>query len=106
MPGKNPNEVKLASKGTLPVAVLGSEDLDVTQIDQTTLKLEGVSPKPKGKSSKVGTLRDVNGDSFVDLVLHFDLKDLEIDKDTTELTLEGKMKDGTEFIGTDSISPK
>ena len=43
-PGSNVNPVNLRSNGVLPVAVLGSADLDVTTIDPSTILLNGVAP--------------------------------------------------------------
>jgi hypothetical protein len=43
-PGSCPNPLNLKSKGVLPVAILGSEDLDVSTIDVDTIRLEGVAP--------------------------------------------------------------
>ncbi len=102
-PGSLPNSINLKSKGVLPVAVLGSEDLDVSLIDPDTLTLEGVAPRVSGKSGHFWSLEDVNGDSILDLMLHFDLQGLTIDPESTELTLEGLLTDGTAFEGSDSI---
>ena len=43
-PGSDVNPVNLRSNGVLPVAVLGSADLDVTTIDPSTILLNGVAP--------------------------------------------------------------
>ncbi len=102
-PGSLPNSINLKSRGVLPVAVLGSEDLDVSLIDPDTLTLEGVAPRVSGKSGHFWSLEDVNGDSILDLMLHFDLQGLTIDPESTELTLEGLLTDGTAFEGSDSI---
>ncbi len=85
------------------MAVLGSEDLDVSLIDPDTLTLEGVAPRVSGNSGHFWSLEDVNGDSILDLMLHFDLQGLAIDPESTELTLEGLLTDGTAFEGSDSI---
>ncbi len=102
-PGSLPNSINLKSRGVLPVAVLGSEELDVSLIDPDTLTLEGVAPRVSGKSGHFWSLKDVNGDSILDLMLHFDLQGLTIDPESTELTLEGLLTDGTAFEGSDSI---
>ena len=43
-PTSCPNPLNVNSKGVLPVAILGTEDFDVTEIDVTTVFLEGVPP--------------------------------------------------------------
>jgi len=40
-PSSCPNPFKLSKKGVIPVAILGSEDFDVTRIKPETVKLEG-----------------------------------------------------------------
>ena len=44
-PGSCPNPLNVASKGVLPVAILGSGDFDVTDIDIAPTRLAGVAPK-------------------------------------------------------------
>jgi hypothetical protein len=43
-PGSCPNPLSTRSRGVLPIAVLGTVDLDVTTIDPVTIRLEGVAP--------------------------------------------------------------
>ncbi len=43
-PGSCPNPLNVNSKGVLPVAILGTDDLDVTTIDLNTIRLMGVAP--------------------------------------------------------------
>ena len=102
-PGSLVNPVNLKSRGVLPVAVLGSEELDVSLIDPDTVTLEGVAPRVSGNSTHFWSLQDVNGDSVLDLMLHFNLQELTIDPESVELTLEGLLTDGTAFKGSASI---
>ncbi len=102
-PGNDINPVNLKSNGVLPVAILGAEDFDVALIDLESLIMAGSSPKPRGKSNNIGSFRDVNGDSIIDLVLNFDLSELDAEPSVAELALLGLLQDGTEFEGTDSI---
>jgi hypothetical protein len=44
-PGGCPNPLNVKAKGVLPVAILGTVSFDVTKIDLSTIKLNGVSPK-------------------------------------------------------------
>jgi hypothetical protein len=43
-PGSCPNPLSCKSKGVIPVAIAGTDELDVTQIDPASLQLAGVSP--------------------------------------------------------------
>jgi hypothetical protein len=43
-PGSCPNPLNVRSRGVLPVAILGTLDLDVEQIDAASIRLEGVAP--------------------------------------------------------------
>ena len=43
-PGSCPNPLNVKSKGVLPVAVLGTEEFDATQMDPASVRLEGVPP--------------------------------------------------------------
>ena len=43
-PQSCPNPLNKRSKGVLPLAIVGTDSFDVTQVDPTSVKLEGVSP--------------------------------------------------------------
>jgi hypothetical protein len=43
-PESCPNPLNVKEKGVLPVAIVGTEDFDVTQVDPASLTLTGVSP--------------------------------------------------------------
>ncbi len=102
-PGGDVNAINLKSKGILPVAIFGDDDLDVSEIDLATLELAGAGPAERGNSGKIGVFKDINGDSILDLLLYFDMEDMIIDEDATELTLLGMLNDGMELAGSDSI---
>ncbi len=87
----------------LPVTIFGAEDLDVSEIDLLSLELAGAAPTTKGSSNDIGSFKDVNRDSMADLLLYFDVQDLDIVGFPTELILNGLFNDGTAFIGSDAI---
>lgn len=104
-PGSDPNSINLCSRGVLPIAILGSETFNVRDIDTTSLEFEGAGVAERGK--KIVTLligfEDVNGDSFDDLVVKFDIEELDLlDGDSTG-TVTGELMDGTPFAGTDDV---
>jgi hypothetical protein len=125
-PGSCPNPLNKKSKGVLPVAVLGTEDFDVTTIDPDTILLsrEGV----KGGVASIrwsyedvatpftGELcdcHDLEGDDILDLTLKFDTQALvekldlcPLDGQTISLTITGNLKEengGTPIEGEDCV---
>ena len=43
-PNSCPNPLRVGSRGVLPIAIVGTQDFDVSQIDPASVQLEGVSP--------------------------------------------------------------
>jgi hypothetical protein len=88
-PTSCPNPLNTGSKGVLPVAILGTEDLDVTTIDPSTLLLEGVAPlrwnlsdvatpfEPwVGKADCQTDCTDAGPDGYMDLTLKFQTQEV------------------------------
>ena len=85
-PGSDP-----VCKGVIPIAILGSDTLDVMQIDQATLSFEGEGVRV-GKNGVLSCkIKDANKDGYYDLVCQYD-------DSTTEGTLNGELLDGTTSI--------
>ncbi len=88
-PGSCPNPFNTESKGILPVALLGTEGFDPTDIDLTTVLLtrnvcgDGVAPI-RWSVEDVATpfegelcdCNDLNGDGYLDLTLKFKAQDV------------------------------
>lgn len=126
-PGSCPNPLNVKSKGVLPVAVLGTEDFDVTDIDPETILLtregyEGYVVTPiRWSYEDVATpfegeecdCHDLDGDGYLDLTLKFktrelvDVLDLEDEAgNMILLILTGNLKEeegGKSIIGSDCI---
>ena len=116
-PGTCPNSLSVRNKGAIPVAILGTDDLDVQNIDPATLLLEGISPlrwsiKDVATPVSGGEECDCTSegpDGFNDLNLKFDSQELiaalgEInDGDELVLTLTGDLLDGTPIEGSDCV---
>ncbi len=98
-PGGDPNSINLKSKGVVPVAILGSTEFDVCQINPETVKFT----KSEASPVKWGEPEDVNCDGILDLVLHFDTETLGLAVGDEEATLTGETLDGISFTGTDYI---
>jgi len=85
-PGNDP-----VCNGVIPIAILGSDTLDVIQIDQTTLSFEGEGVRVGGNGVLSCKIKDANKDGYYDLVCQYD-------DSTMEGTLNGELLDGTTSI--------
>lgn len=103
-PGSDNNSINLGSDGVVPVAILGSADFDVSTIDPSTVTLSGASLKLKGKSGNAGSLTDVNGDGYMDLVVQVYTDELDLVAGSTEATVSGETYDGLSVVGEDSVT--
>ena len=103
-PGSDENPVNVKSNGVLPVAVLGNDTLNVTDINQTTILLNDTCAPLRC------SYEDVNGDGYDDLVIKFDAQDVVgclpescEDGDIVTLTLTAELYDETEIAGSDDV---
>ncbi len=108
--------------GVLPVAILGSDELDVLDVDLSTVRLEGVCPLETGIGYEDVSRPVVDGyvcectsegpDGYLDLTMKF--SSLEIAAailanepptlgDRMMLTITGELTDGTQFEANDCI---
>ncbi len=110
-PGNESNPVNLGARGVLPVAVLTTSvadgdltDFGASDVDPYSLTLAGAAPRMKGRSGRVGSLADIDGDGDLDLLLHFPIAELELTIEDTEAVLLGQTFDGTTIRGSDTIT--
>jgi len=101
-PGSDPNCFNSDGHGVIPVAILGSADFDASTVNPFTVSLDGAGVRVKGKSGNAGSLEDVNGDGFQDLVVQI-LDDSSYSFGDTTATLNGFTYDGVPIVGTDTI---
>jgi hypothetical protein len=109
-PGSDPNSLNVHSKGVIPVAILGTDDFDTTQVDPETMRLswDGISGIP-GVPPLRWAWEDVNGDGLMDIVLKYSMGDLMTYTVTNEppgdliMTLTGNLMDGTPIEGYDTV---
>ena len=85
-PGNDINPVNLGARGVLSVAVLTTSvadgdliDFDAVDVDPSSLTLAGAAPHTKGRSGRVGSLADIDGDGDFDLLVHFPIAELELE---------------------------
>jgi hypothetical protein len=111
-PGSCPNPFNLASNGVTPVAILGTGDLDVNDIDPVSVELAGVSAIRSAYEDVATPVMDGNEcdcswegpDGYMDLTLKFKtIVDLVEPEAELVLTLTGVLKDGTPIEGVDCI---
>jgi ELWxxDGT repeat protein len=107
LPGQAVNAINLALSGSVPVAVLGSQTFDVSQIDTSDLsKLHfGDSTLATRVSPGNSSLSDVNGDGKTDLVLQFSLATLggPLTVNSLQAELTGPLQNGGTFSDADSV---
>lgn len=106
-PDSEPNCFNNEGHSVIPVAILGSANFDVTEIDASTVELEGLAIRAVGKSNKLlAHIEDVNGDGLDDLVVQIEEADGVFSPGDTTATLTGNLSpefDSAPFEGTDSI---
>jgi hypothetical protein len=100
-PGSDPNAVNPTARGILPVAILGSDALDVAVIDPTTLAFGPGEAAPLHSSG--GHAEDVDGDGYTDWVSHYRIEEVAVATGDTELCLTGETLDGIPIEGCDAI---
>lgn len=117
-----PNPINVTAKGVLPVAILGTDEIDVSMIDPATLLLEGVAPlrwewsdvatpfEPwTGKSDCWADCTEDGPDGYMDLTIKFDTQEIvsavgEVaDGACMVLTLTGNYFDGRAIAGEDVV---
>jgi hypothetical protein len=110
-PGSCPNPLNVKSSGVLPIAILGTDDYDITTIDPTSIRLAGVEPIRSSYEDVATPVSDTNDcncteegpDGFLDLTLKFKTQRIVEavgdvnDGDVRVLTLTGVLFDPMPF---------
>jgi hypothetical protein len=105
-PGSDPNCFNINGHGVIPVAVLGSDVLDVTEVDISTLIFGGFEARVRGNKGPLCSYEDTNGDGYTDLVCQFEDSDpssWEPNSDSTATLSARLLDDGPAIKGIDSI---
>ncbi|MDJ0869956.1 MAG: hypothetical protein QNK03_27940, partial [Myxococcota bacterium] len=99
-PRKRANIVRLRRRARLPVALLGSDTLDVADVDVSSLAFgpDGAAPT-RGR----GRVVDANRDGFLDLVLRFRVTETGLVHGVREACLTGSTVSGSPFRGCDAV---
>ncbi len=103
-PRRRRNLVLPGRKQWIKVAILGSDDLDVREIDQTSLRLGRGEAEPTSRRGRRATRRGrANRDRHLDLLARFDVRDTDIAFGDTEVCLVAETSDGETLEGCDAI---
>jgi len=97
-PGSPRNRVNPFARGVVAVALLGSEEFDVTQVDVGTLGFG-----PNAAPALHPRWEDVNEDGYTDLVTHHRIPKTGIAPGDQEACLAGQTLDGTPLAGCDRV---
>lgn len=103
-PGSDPNCFNNNGNGVIPVAILGSSDLDVGEIDPQSVALAGLVVRVVGNGQHLQAhIEDVNEDGWDDLVVQIEDSDGVFEVGEGTATLTGALLDGTPITGNDAI---
>jgi len=89
--------VAAGQPGTLRVALPGTDNFDVCEVEPSSLDLHGAKPLSI-------SLEDVNGDGKLDLVAIFDMANVRLNMQAKTARLTGWLKCSQAFIGEDRIT--
>jgi hypothetical protein len=105
-PGSADNCVNVGARGVIPVALFGSETFGVQQVlTDSSLKLGNLTVRTAG-GKRLCSVQAVDGDSYPDLVCHFDNLRSNWKAGQTSVTLSGTLVSGGAFEASDSVCLK
>jgi len=103
-PGDVKNIVRASSGRVIPVAILGSSDLNVIEINPRTIRLNGVDVMLVGKSDKsLCRQTDINDDGYEDLVCDVRTTGFKVGEGEFRVILKAATYNGESLIGEDRI---
>jgi uncharacterized protein len=103
-PGSDTNPINLDSNGNVPAAILSTASFNATFVDPTAITLAGAPVARQGRGRLMYSFEDVNSDGRLDMVLHFETQQLDLQAGDTAAILLGKLLSGTKIRGIDSVS--
>ena len=103
-PRSYPNSINLGSKGKVPVAILGSDIFDATKVDPLTVKLAEAPVIIKKHGKPMSSIKDINKDGYLDLVVQVSTVDLQLVEGDTEAELIGQTFNEMPIKGMDSVN--
>lgn len=104
IPGSAENIVRAGAKRVIPVAILGSPDLDVVAINPRTIRLNGIDIMLVGKSDKsLCHQADINQDSYRDLVCDVRTTGYKVIEGEYRIIIKAGTYNGESLTGEDRI---
>lgn len=101
-PGSDKNPIN-RSASAVPVAILSNTSFDASDVDPTTVTLEGAPVRNRGNGDPSASLVDVDGDGDLDLLLLVDARQMTLAPGDVEARLIGATYAGTPFEATDTV---
>ena len=102
-PGDPNNTINLNSRATILVAILSSAEFDALTVDPASLTLANARVVTTNRGTAITSIRDVDRDGRLDLVVHFRIEDLQLSPTDTEAILRGATFSGQRLRGADSV---
>ncbi len=103
-PEDSKNIISASSGRVIPVAIFGSSELNVTEINPRTIKLNGVDVMLVGKSDKsLCHQTDINDDSYEDLVCDVRTTGFKVGEGEFKIIIKAATYNGESLIGEDRI---
>ncbi len=104
-PGNSGNRLELGSQETVVVAILGSAEFDVTQLDAESLAFgpDGAAPIAGTPEDPFPRIEDVNEDGFDDLLVLFEVAETGVALGDTEVCVTGESGEGVPLAECDSV---
>jgi hypothetical protein len=96
-PGRPDKMIAPGRAGEFAVALLGSADFDVREIELSSLRFHGAVPLR-------AELRDINGDGQLDLAVFFDQANVKLPPQAHKAHITGWLKNSQVFVGEDRIT--
>ena len=102
-PGSRQNKIRLGSHGVVPVVIFSTPTFDAATIDPNSVTLAGAGVHIRKHGRPLAFLRDVNRDGLLDLVVHIDKSDLQLEPSDTIAVLQGMTFDQMFVRGSDAV---
>ncbi|MGD2172814.1 MAG: hypothetical protein PVJ78_07105 [Gammaproteobacteria bacterium] len=103
-PGSESNEIPIKTERVFPIAIFGSEKLDITKLNPRTIRVTAAGKKLVGRAdTRTCQRKDLNGDSREDLVCNVKTVAFRLDPGELEVTLVAETYEHQPLKGTGTI---
>ena len=104
LPGSKDNVINARAGRTIQVAILGSDRLDVNEINPRTIRLNGVEVMLVGKSDKSLCRQvDIDDDGVLDLLCDVRTTGFRVEPGTYDITIQAETYDKASLRGRDRL---